>query len=150
MNDGLSRVILVLITALSPHLADGLPVSARAPLRAKPGVCEREATALVGRRPATIGGTIRAPKKIRDVQPKYPQLPPETTLGGVWMGEFVVNATGKIARVWTIRPLRIRPPFPPFNKSIVDAIQRWEYEPLRVNNEPRPFCVTMTININLQ
>ncbi len=150
MIDLVCRVVLalLLVAAVSADLAAEQP--RRAPGRAKASVCAREATALVGRRPATIGGTIRAPKKIRDLRPKYPQLPPGTTLGGVWVGEFVVDATGKVARVWTIRPLQIRPPFPAFNKSIVDAIQRWEYEPLRVDNEPRPFCATVTININLQ
>ena len=141
---------LLLLTALATNLADELPVFARPPVRAKPGVCEREAIALVGRRPATIAGKVPAPKKIRDVHPKYPQLPPGTTLGGVWVGEFLVDATGKVAHVWTVRPLQITPPFPPFNNSIVDAIQRWEYEPLRVNNGARPFCVTVTVNINLR
>lgn len=130
--------------------AGGGPDRPVAPVRSKAGVCSREASSVVGQVPQKIGGKIRAPKKIRDVRPKYPELPPGTTLGGVWVGEFVVDVTGKVARVWTIRPLQITPPFPPFNKSIVDAIQRWEYEPLRVNNEPRPFCVTMSININLQ
>jgi outer membrane biosynthesis protein TonB len=132
----------------------GLSASAQAPMaapaRLKAGVCSREALSVVGRSAEKIGGKIRAPKKIRDVPPKYPELPSGTTLGGVWVGEFLVDAAGKVARVWTVRPFQITPSFPPFNESIVDAIRQWEYEPLRVDNEPRPFCVTVTININLQ
>jgi outer membrane biosynthesis protein TonB len=114
------------------------------------GVRLREARNVDGGAPQKIGGKIRAPKKIRDARPKYPQLPPATTLGGVWVGEVLVDAAGKVARVWTIRAFQITPAFPAFNKSIVDTIQQWEYEPLRMNNEALPFCMTVTININLQ
>ena len=119
-----------------------------APLR--PGVCERDASEIVGRRPQRIGGKIHAPKRLRGAHPKFPALPPGTRLGGVWVGEVLVDATGKVARVWTVRPFQITPPYPPFNRSIVDAIRQWEYEPLRIDKESVPFCMTVTTNINLQ
>lgn len=122
--------------------------SAAAPL--KPGVCEREASDVVGRRPPRIGGKIHAPKRTRGAHPNFPALPPGTTVSGVWVGEVLVDATGKVARVWTVRPFQITPPFPPFNRSIVDAIQKWEYEPLRIGKESQPFCLTVTTTVNLQ
>jgi outer membrane biosynthesis protein TonB len=127
-------------------MAGGSP----APAAVKAGVCERETRNVVARRPQRTGGKIFAPKKIRGAHPKFPALPPGTRLGGVWVGEVLVDATGKVARVWTVRPFKITPPFPPFNKSVVDAIRQWEYEPLRIDNESLPFCMTVTTNINLQ
>jgi hypothetical protein len=120
------------------------------PAPVKPGVCEGEASDVVGRRLQKSSGKIHAPRRIRGAQPKFPVLPQGTTLGGVWVGEVLVAATGKVARVWTVRPFQITPPFPPLNRSIVEAIRQWEYEPLRIDSEPRHFCMTVTTNINLQ
>jgi hypothetical protein len=115
---------------------------------AKPGVCQREAGTLVDRRPEKIGGKIRAPKQRRRVPPKYPEFPPGTAASGIWMGEVLIDSKGKVVRVWTIRDVDIKPPLPAFNKAIVDAIRTWEFEPLKIENEPLPFCMTVTTNIN--
>ncbi len=148
-GSGLLRAIpaLLLVARFPLDLMAGMPVSALATPRAKPGVCHREASAL-GRRPATIGGKIRAPTQTRRAAPKYPPFPPGTTGRGIWIGEALVDSTGKVVRVWTIHEVEITPPLPAFNKAIVDAIRQWEFEPLRINKEPRPFCVTVTTNIN--
>jgi len=116
----------------------------------RPGVCEREAEKLVGQKPVRIGRSVRTPKKLRDVAPKYP-VPPSGTVGsGVWSGEVLINSTGKVARVWPIREVKFVPPFPPFNNAITDAMQQWEFEPLLVQGKPVAFCMTVTININWQ
>ena len=114
------------------------------------GVCEREAEKLVGQKAVRIGRSVRAPKKLRDVPPTYPELPPGTQASGVWLGEMLINNSGKIARVWTLREVRFVPPFPAFNNAITDAIQQWEFEPLLVQGKAMPVCTTVTININWQ
>lgn len=40
---------------------------------ARSGVCEGEAEKLIGHKPIRIGRSVRAPKKLRDVSPKYPE-----------------------------------------------------------------------------
>jgi hypothetical protein len=117
---------------------------------AKRGVCERESVAIAGRKAVTIGGKIAAPKKTRDVPPKYPPFPPGTVAGlRGWVGEALIGADGKVARVWTIREVTIKPPLPAFNQAIVDAIRQWEFEPARVDDVAVPVCMTVTISINL-
>ena len=111
----------------------------------RPGVCEREALGLVGRKPA---GSLRAPKKLRDVAPSYPDLPPGTTGRGMWVGEMLVDTSGAVARVWPIREIAFTPPSPAFNTAITDAIRQWRYDPLRLEGQPVPFCLTMTITIH--
>jgi hypothetical protein len=127
-----------------------MPVSSSAPATGKPGVCMREASPLVGRRPERIDAKIPPPRRTRDAAPKYPPFPPGTSASGIWMGEVLVDSTGKVARVWTIREVHIAPPLPAFNKSIVDAIVQWEFEPRKINNDPLPFCITVTMNIDWQ
>src|SRR5262245_61271766 len=57
---------------------------------ARPGVCEREAEKLVGQKAVRIGRSVRAPKKLRDVPPKYPELASGTVGSGMWLGEVML------------------------------------------------------------
>jgi hypothetical protein len=113
-------------------------------------VCEREAERLVGQKAVRIGRSVRAPKKLRDVPPKYPEQPPGTVGSGVWLGEVLINNAGKVAHIWPIREVKFVPPFPAVNNAITDAMQQWEFEPLLVQGKPTAFCMTVTVNINWQ
>lgn len=63
----------------------------------------------------------------------------------MWIGEILLDAKGRVARVWTIREPTLTPPFPPFNKAIDDAVQKWRFEPLLINGRPMPACMTVTV-----
>lgn len=114
------------------------------------GVCARESVKIVKQAPVRIGGSIRPPKKTHNVSPVYPDIPKGTTAraGGVWIGEALVDSTGKVSRVWSIREVTFTPAVPVFNATIVDAIRQWEYEPLIVGGKPTPFCMTVSMNIH--
>jgi hypothetical protein len=43
------------------------------------------------------------------------------------MGEFLLDTQGNVVKVWTIREVRLIPPFPPLNQAIVDAIRQWQF-----------------------
>lgn len=117
---------------------------------ALPDVCEREAEKLVGQKAIRIGRSVPAPKQLRHVPPKYPELSPGTVASGVWLGEVLIDNTGKVAHVWPIREVKFVPPFPAFNNVIPDAIHQWAFEPLRVRGKAAAFCMTVTVNINWQ
>jgi len=70
----------------------------------KPGVCLREGVALVRAQPVQVGKKLRAPKKTRHVAPEFPELPHGTTVGGLWVGEALIDQQGKVAHVWTVAP----------------------------------------------
>ena len=153
------RVGIGLFLSFSVHLhgsaVEGLGIPDRAQSSdstengaTRPGVCEREAEKLVGQKAARIGGSVRAPKKLRDVPPKYPELPPGTVGSGTWLGE--VSNTGRVAHIWPIREVKFVPPFPAFNNAITDAMKQWEFEPLLLQEKPAAFCMTVTVNINWQ
>jgi Gram-negative bacterial TonB protein C-terminal len=112
------------------------------------GVCEREGEAIVGVKPIRPGKTVRAPKKIRNVNPRYPELPHGTRGSGMWAGEVLLDTKGNVSRVWAIREVHLTPLFPSFNEATVDAIRQWQFEPLVVNAKPMPVCMTVTVNIN--
>lgn len=134
-------------------LADSNKIQASHPVAKRsdrPGLCDREAERLLNQKPVRITGSVRAPKKIRDVRPNYPQWPPGTTGRGMWMGEALVNNSGKVVRVWPIRDIEFKPPFPSFNSAITDAIRQWEFEPLTEQGAPAPVCMTVTVHIDWQ
>jgi hypothetical protein len=99
---------------------------------ARPGVCERNGEKLEGQKPIRVGRSVRAPKKLRNVSPNYPKLPPGTVGTGMWLGEVLISDSGKITHVWPIREVEFRPLFPPFNNAITEAIRQWEFEPVLV------------------
>ena len=150
---GAAQTILVaglgLITAPSGlATAAGAESAVEQTLRARAGACEREAEKLSGQKPVRIGGSIPAPKQVRQVPFNYPPLPTGTTGTGMWLGEALVSNSGKVTHVWPIREVMFTPAFPAFNNAVADAIRRQEYEPVIVDGKASPFCMTVSLNIN--
>lgn len=111
------------------------------------GVCERDGAAIVGSRPGTP--PLEAfPRRRVDKTPEWPALPVGTSVTGNWLGELLVRADGTVARVWSLREPKLEPAFPPFNEAIVKAVGQWQYEPWKVDDRARPFCVTASMNID--
>jgi hypothetical protein len=114
----------------------------------RPGVCDREAEKLLGQKPVRVGGSVPAPKKLRDVRPKYPELPSGTLGSGMWLGEALIDSSGKVARVWPLREVRLVPPLPAFTDAIMDAVRQWEFEPVLVKGKAVSVCIVVTVHIN--
>jgi outer membrane biosynthesis protein TonB len=109
--------------------------------------CEREIKKLG---PTPMGRKIRDPWRTRRVSPTYPPIPKRTTGGGVWIGEILIDTHGKVSGVWTIREVKLTPPVRSLNKSITDAVAKWEFAPAAVDDVPVPTCQTVTVNVNLE
>ena len=144
-----SAVWIAALFALTlPIAGQQLPPYGAAGRLSKGGVCERESAAIAGRKGILVGAKIAQPRKIRDAKPKYPSFPAGTVGSGGWVGEALIGSDGKIAQVWTIREVTIKPPLPAFNQAIVNAIRQWEFDPTRVDGVPVPVCMTVTVSIN--
>jgi outer membrane biosynthesis protein TonB len=105
---------------------------------------------LIGAQPVPVGKVVRAPKKIKNVLPDWPELPRSTSVTGVWVGEALIDSKGRVAEVWPTHPFRLTPPFPAFNQAVVTAIRQWTFEPLLLEKKAVPVCMTVTVYINLQ
>jgi hypothetical protein len=121
---------------------------AKQPEQAASSACEREGATFVGSMPRILREWQRPPKKVRDVRPTYPELPPGTRSSGVWIGEILLDTHGKVIHIWTIRQARLTPPFPAFNNAILDAVRQWQFEAFVVPSHARPVCMTVTVNSN--
>src|SRR4029453_12256410 len=110
-------------------------VSERPAALPRPGICQREAVKVVGRAAVRVGKGVPAPRKRRDAKPQYPELPPNTSGSGMWIGEVLLDRQGNVAHVWPLREVQFTPPFPPFNQAIIDAIAKWEFVPVIVHGD---------------
>jgi hypothetical protein len=109
--------------------------------------CEREIRKLGDRR---LGESFTSPMIIRRVRPAYPPIPSGTTGGGVWIGELLIDARGRVSNVWTIRDVKLTPRLPSLSKAITDAVLKWQFAPAAVDKVPVPICRTVTVNVNLK
>jgi len=107
--------------------------------------CVEQSETLVGQR---AGVAAQPLKKVRDALPDYPTRPGSSkALSSIWIGEALVDKTGTVRDVWTIRPLSFDPVWPEFEAAIPAAIRKWSYEPALVDGAPVPVCVTISVRI---
>ena len=87
-----------------------------------------------------IGGSIRPPVKIKDVQPVYPEIAKQAKVGGVVVIEATIDSEGKVADTKVVRSA------PLLEQAAVDAVRQWEYKPSMQNGKPVPVVMTVTVN----
>jgi protein TonB len=93
--------------------------------------------------PIRVAGNIRAPAKIRNVQPEYPLIAQSARVQGIVILEATIGKTGKVEHVRVLRSI------PLLDQAAIDAVRQWEYEPTRLNGLPVPVIMTVTVNFTL-
>jgi periplasmic protein TonB len=96
-------------------------------------------------RPVRIGGLIKPPDVIQQVQPKYPHVAIAAQVEGIVILEATVGADGRVA---SVRVLASASPL--LDAPAVDAVRQWHYAPLLLDGTPVPFILTVTLNFSLQ
>jgi protein TonB len=94
--------------------------------------------------PVRVGGNIKAPTKVRDVTPQYPQIAQSARVQGVVIIEATIGPNGKVANARVLRSI------PLLDQAALDAVKQWEYTPTLLNNVPVPVIMTVTVNFTLQ
>jgi TonB family protein len=87
---------------------------------------------------------VKAPRKIKDVKPVYPEQSLAAGDEGVVIVELKVDASGTVtdARVLSSR-------CPALNESALKATRSWRYETVLVNGEAKPFTMTARVPFRL-
>ena len=109
--------------------------------------CVDQSEALVGQRARLVDKGFPAPRRLRSDPFDYPTRPGATRASGVWIGEALVDQSGKVRQVWTIRGFQFDPAWPEFDEAITGGIRSWTYEPTTVDGAAVPVCVTVSVNI---
>jgi protein TonB len=111
---------------------DGLGVNESAPV-----VVERPTT------PVRLHSGIEAPRKIVDVAPAYPVLARTAGIQGIVILEVVIDDRGAVMSSRVLRSVAL------LDQAALDAVNRWRFEPARLNGEAIPVVMTVTVNFRL-
>lgn len=91
-----------------------------------------------------IGGAVRAPTKLRDVKPVYPQEAQEARVQGVVIIETRIEGDGRVSAAQVLRSI------PMLDAAALEAVKQWEFQPTLLNGVPTPVIMTVTVQFSLQ
>jgi TonB family protein len=91
-----------------------------------------------------VGGTIAAPRRIKDVSPVYPAEAFAQCIEGAVIVNILIDETGHVADARSIRynPL--------LEKAALDAVRQWEFAPTLVDGHPTAVTMPVTITFTRQ
>jgi TonB family protein len=87
-----------------------------------------------------VGGQVKPPTKIKDVQPVYPSMARTAGVSGTVGIEATIGADGKIVDARVVKSI------PLLDDAALNAVRQWEYTPSTLNGVAVPVVVTVTIN----
>jgi TonB family protein len=92
--------------------------------------------------PVRVGGSVRPPRKVRDVHPVYPRSMREAGLEGVVPLEAIIGRDG------TVQSLRVvsAQVHPDFARAAIDAVRQWRFDPTLLNGKP----VEVVMNVSVE
>ena len=93
--------------------------------------------------PVRVGGTIRAPMKVRDAQPVYPVIAQAARVEGIVIIEATIDKGGRIINARILRSV------PLLDQAAAEAVRQWEFTPTLLNGVPVPVVMTVTVSFKL-
>ncbi len=94
--------------------------------------------------PVRVGGLIQPPTKVHHVAPEYPALARDARKSGVVILEAVIAEDGAVREVRVLRSV------PLLDAAAVQAVRQWRFSPTRLNGQPVPVVMTVTVAFSLQ
>ena len=93
--------------------------------------------------PFRVGGSIREPRKVRDVAPVYPEIAQQARIQGYVIIEAVIGTDGRVrdARVLGGRQL--------LQEAALEAVKQWEYTPTLLGGVPVEVIMNVTVYFKL-
>jgi protein TonB len=90
-----------------------------------------------------VSGEVQQARLISSVSPAYPAFARSIGLQGDITIDALVDASGKVT---TMKPLSGPVPL---QQAAMDALRQWNYEPARLDGQPVPTHVTVTVKFRL-
>lgn len=94
--------------------------------------------------PLPVGGKIRAPLKLHDVAPVYPELARRARVQGLVLISCVIDADGRVAEAAVLRGV------PLLDAAALEAVRQWTYRPTLLNGSPVAVVMTVTVQFTLR
>ena len=90
-----------------------------------------------------VGGAILQPTKTKHINPVYPKAAQDVKVEGVVILETLIGVDGKITNARVLRSV------PMLDQAALDAVMQWEFTPTRLNGQPVPVLMTVTVQFRL-
>jgi protein TonB len=104
-----------------------------------------EFQALVDRYQAVrIGGAVKVPTRIRDVEAVYPPIAQNARVQGVVVLDVLVDAGGQVVDARVVRSI------PLLDQAALNAAKQWEFTPTLVDGVSRAALMTVTVSFALK
>ena len=87
-----------------------------------------------------VGGDVKAPRKIVDVKPLYPDNARAGRAAGLVVLDVTITIDGSVSSTRVLRSSPI------FDQAAIDAVRQWKFEPTMFNGVPVAVGMTVTIN----
>jgi protein TonB len=94
--------------------------------------------------PVRVGYGVRAPQKLREVNPVYPPIAQTARVQGIVIIEATIGADGHVTNARILRSV------PLLDQAAIDAVKQWEFTPTLLNGVPVPVVMTVTVNFTLK
>jgi protein TonB len=91
-----------------------------------------------------VGGDIREPRKVVDVDPAYPELALKAGVQGIVIIEATIDTRGRVVNATVLRGV------PMLDEAALEAVRKWVYTPTLLSGVPTPVIITVTVNFRLK
>lgn len=90
--------------------------------------------------PYTPGGEVRPARVLTRVEPRYPPAFSRAGVSAIVKIQCIIDSRGRIRQ-----PEIVLSSFPPFNQSVLDAVERWTFSPGTLRGQPVDTYFELTV-----
>ncbi|HET8644387.1 MAG TPA: energy transducer TonB, partial [Vicinamibacteria bacterium] len=94
--------------------------------------------------PLRVGTGVRAPARLRYVEPGYPDLARRAGVQGEVVLECLIDAAGRVAQARVVKGVAL------LDAAALAAVRQWSYRPTLLNGVPVPVLMTVTVRFQLR
>ncbi len=138
-----SRVLLCGLRASLAEEGGEPPLAPAGSAQAPP--FEPAAASLLTEAPRRVEGEISPPGKLLTPLPRYPDSDRRSGKQGVVVAEAIIDQEGCVTHVEVLRSLS-----PGLDRATIRAVERWVFEPAKLNGKLVKVYYTLTVNFQLQ
>ncbi len=96
-----------------------------------------------GLEPVRVGAGVETPQLVHRVEPAYPPDAVAARVEGTVVVEATVDERGQVQEVRVLRSIES------LDQAAIDAVMQWQYSPLRLNDQPARFILTVNVSFRL-
>jgi protein TonB len=94
-------------------------------------------------KPIRVGGTIKEPRKIKNVVPEYPSVAQASRVQGIVVLECIIGLDGRVEKAKVVQGM------PLLDDAALEAVRQWRYTPTLFQGVPVPVIMTVTVSFRL-